>query len=180
MEANMTEDTLVMEPVFQTATFARAEGRVTARFGMTLENHLDDVWAALTRSEKMVDWLAPGEIDARPGGSVKLNFVDSGIVIDSLISDFDPWRVLEYSWSGPGEPPRPIRFDLEPVGAAVGLTLTLSVPADEDAGRAAAGWAAHLEMLAAALAGVPIKFPFEVFKTARDVYRARLTADQVS
>ena len=174
----MTDVSVELEPLFHTVTFEREDGRVRARFGMTLENHLDEVWAALTAPEKLLEWLAPGEIDARPGGAVKLNFVDSGIVIDSLITDIEPWRVLEFSWSGPGEPARPIRFELEPVGAAVGLVLTLSVPAEEDAGRAAAGWAAHLEMLAAALAGVPIKFPFEVFKAARDEYRARLASDQ--
>jgi uncharacterized protein YndB with AHSA1/START domain len=176
MEAPVTQDTPQLQPVFQTASFARRGGRVIAQFGMNLENRLDEVWAALTRPEKFVDWLAPGEIDARPGGAVKLNFVDSGIVIDSAVSEFEPMRVLEYSWSGPGEPSRPIRFELEPVGSAVGLKLTLSVPEDEDAGRAAAGWAAHLEMLAAALADVPIKFPFDIFKAARDEYRARLTA----
>jgi uncharacterized protein YndB with AHSA1/START domain len=176
----MTTDISALEPMFQTATFERQDGRVRARFGLTLENHLDEVWAALTVPDRIVDWLAPGEIDPRPGGAVKLNFVDSGIVIDSIISDFDPWRVLEFSWSGPGEPERPIRFELEPVGAAVGLVLTLSVPSEEDAGRAAAGWAAHLEMLAAALAGAPIKFPFEIFKAARDAYRERLAADQAA
>ena len=172
----MADETLLLEPLFQSAVFERGDGRVKARFGMTLENHLDEVWAALTEPSRMVDWLAPGEIDPRPGGMIKLNFVDSGIVIDSVISDIDPWRVLEYSWSGPGEPTRPIRFELEPVGAAVGLVLTLGVPAEEDAGRAAAGWAAHLEMLAAALAGAPIKFPFEVFKAARDTYRTMLAS----
>jgi uncharacterized protein YndB with AHSA1/START domain len=174
----MNQDLNLLEPLFRTAVFERRDGRVVARFGMTLENHVDEVWTALTDPARMVDWLAPGEIDPRPGGVVKLNFVDSGIVIDSTISDFEPMRVLEYSWSGPGEPLRPIRFQLEPVGSAAGLVLTLSVPAGEDAGRAAAGWAAHLEMLAAALAGAPIKFPFEVFKAARDEYRTRLAADQ--
>lgn len=174
----MGDENLLLEPLFHGAVFERWEGRVKARFGMTLENHLDEVWAALTEPVRMVDWLAPCEIDPSLGGAIKLNFVDSGIIIDSTISDIEPWRVLEYSWSGPGEPTRPIRFELEPVGAAVGLVLTLEVPAEEDAGRAAAGWAAHLEMLAAALAGAPIKFPFEVFKVARETYRARLALDK--
>ena len=176
----MTHDVLELEPLIRTVTFERQGGRVNARFGMTLENHLEEVWAALTEPARIVDWLAPGEIEPRPGGAVKLNFVDSGIVIDSAISDFAPMRVLEYSWSGPGEPSRPIRFELEPVGSVTGLVMTLSVPAEEDAGRSAAGWAAHLEMLAAALAGAPIRFPFEVFKAARDEYRGRLAPDQAS
>jgi uncharacterized protein YndB with AHSA1/START domain len=178
-EAVMNQDAAALEPLFRTATFERRDGRVMARFGTTLENHVEEVWEALTEPARMVDWLAPGEIDPRPGGAVKLNFVDSGIVIDSTISDFEPLRVLEYSWSSPGEPSRPVRFEIEPVGSVTGLVLTLSVPEGEDAGRSAAGWAAHLEMLAAALAGASIKFPFDVFKAARDEYRARL-ADQPS
>jgi len=174
----MSDETSSIDPLFQSPAFERVDGRVTARFGMTLENRVDEVWAALTSPARLVDWLAPGQIDLRPGGTVKLNFVDSGIVIDSKISEIDPPRVLEYSWSGPGEPLRPIRFELEPVGAATGLAVTLGVPAGEDAGRSAAGWAAHLDMLAAALAGAPIKFPFEVFKAAREAYRARLASDQ--
>jgi uncharacterized protein YndB with AHSA1/START domain len=176
----MSEDAPVVEPLFRTAMFERQEGRVVARFGTTLENHVDEVWDSLTAPARIVDWLAPGQIDPRLGGAVKLNFVDSGIVIDSTVSDIAPMRVLEYSWSGPGEPERPIRFELEPVGAGTGLVMTLSVPAEEDVGRTAAGWAAHLEMLAAALAGAPIKFPFDVFKAAREEYRAKLTADQAS
>jgi uncharacterized protein YndB with AHSA1/START domain len=176
----MSEEMTTLEPLFRTVKFERRDGFVVATFGLTLENHLDEVWAALTEPARMVDWLAPGEIDPRPGGAVRLKFVDSGIVIDSTVSEVTTWKVLEYSWSRPGEPMRPIRFEMEPVGAAVGLKLTVGVPEAEDAGRAAAGWAAHLEMLAAALAGAPIRFPFEIFKAARDEYRLRLSAGQSS
>ncbi|HLZ83071.1 MAG TPA: SRPBCC domain-containing protein [Caulobacteraceae bacterium] len=158
------------------AEFERGEGRVTARFRLTLESPLDSVWAALTEPARFAAWLTPGEIDPRPGGAVKLNFPDSGIVIDSSISAFEPMRVLEYSWSRPGEPLRPLRFELEPAGSATALIVTLAVPAEEDAARTAAGWAAHLAMLAAALAGAPINFPFDVFKAAREAYRAKLGA----
>ena len=170
----MTMEADSLQPVHRTATFVRRDDRIIAHFGLTLENNLNEVWTALTRPEKLVDWLAPGEIDPRPGGAVKLNFVDSGVVIDSLITNFDSWRVLEFSWSAPGEPERPVRFELEPVGAAVGLGLTLSVPEGEDAGRGAAGWAAHLDMLAAALADAPIAFPLDVFRTAREDFRGRV------
>lgn len=126
--------------------------------------------------EELVKWLAPGEIELWEGGSAKLNFTDSGIVIDSKVTAIEPLSILEYSWSGPGEPLRPVRWDMRPKGDEVELDLTLRMPASEDAGRSCAGWDAHLEMLAAALAGVPIKFPFELFKAARDAYRVQLAA----
>jgi uncharacterized protein YndB with AHSA1/START domain len=176
----VTQDVPASAPGFPAALFDRGDGRTTAGFRLTLESPVEKVWAALTEPARFADWLAPGEIDPRPGGVVRLNFPDSGIVIDSTVSAIEPMRVLEYSWSRPGEPDRPIRFELQAAGAGTGLAVSLGVPAEEDAARTAAGWAAHLEMLAAALAGAPIKFPFEVFKAAREDYRARLAAAQAS
>ena len=132
------------------------------------------LWGMLTDPTKMVDWLAPGEIELKKGGSAKLNFVDSGIVIDSLVSEFEPLKLLEYSWSGPGEPERPLRWELTPVDDATRLTLTLSTPGDEDIARSCAGWEAHLMMLLAAIEGVPIKFPFERFQATRESYNGQL------
>ncbi len=168
------------ETSFEPANFTRKGDLVEASVTLMLDDHVEQVWAMLTEPEHMVQWLAPGEIELRLGGAAKLNFTDSGVVIDSTVTAFEPSRLLEYSWSGPGEPNRPVRWELEPVGPMCRLTLTLTMPASEDAGRAAAGWAAHLEMLAAALAGVPIKFPFEVFKAAREAYRARLSDEAAS
>jgi hypothetical protein len=45
------------------------------------------------------------------------------------------------------------------------------VPDNEDVARGCAGWEAHLMMLLAAAEGVPIKFPFERFKSTRESYK---------
>ena len=133
------------------------------------------VWAMLTDPAKMVDWLAPGEIELREGGAAKLNFVDSGIVIDSTVSAFEAEKTLEYSWSGPGEPERPVRYRIEAAGDQTRLVLELTTPDDEDMARSCAGWEAHLMMLLAAIEGVPIKFPFERFQSTREIYNAQLS-----
>ncbi len=156
------------------AGFTRKGDRIEARLTALIDDHIERVWAALTEPPELVQWLAPGAIELRPGGAVKLDFVDSGVVINSRVTAIQRPRLFEYSWSGPGEPDRPLRWELEPVGPMTRLTLTLTMPAREDVARACAGWAAHLEMLIAALAGIPIKFPFEVFKATRESYRARL------
>ncbi len=161
---------------YEQPVFTRQGDATVARMRRLVDDTPARVWAALTTPDILVQWLAPGEIDLRIGGAAKLNFVDSGIVIDSKVSAFEDGRLLEYSWSGPDQPLRPLRFELSPQGEATRLTLTLTEPATEDVGRSCAGFAAHLEMLAAALAGVPIKFPFETFKAARDAYRAQLAA----
>jgi uncharacterized protein YndB with AHSA1/START domain len=162
------------DPAFLTAHFTLDAETIDAEFRVTLDNHLEEVWAALTEPAWLAKWLAPGEIELRPGGVARLDFGDSGGVIDSRVTAIEAPRLLEYSWSIPGEPLRPLRWELEPIGAATLLKLRLRLPAIEDAGRAAAGWSAHLEMLQTALVGVPTKFPFEVFRAARDVFREQV------
>ncbi len=161
---------------YQPPAISRSGDRIVARLERIIEDEPQRVWAALTRPEALVQWLAPGSIDLRVGGAARLNFADSGTVIDSTVTALEPPRLIEYSWSAPGEPERPVRWEIAPAGDNTQLTLTLTMPASEDAGRSCAGWAAHLEMLAAALAGVPIKFPFETFKAARDAWRGQFAA----
>ena len=105
---------------------------------------------------------------------MRIDFVDSGIVIDSRVTAFEAQRVLAYSWSSGNEPERPMRWELAPAGEGTALTLALQIPAGEDAAKACAGFEGHLDMLAAALEGVPIKFPFERFLQARSAYNAQL------
>jgi uncharacterized protein YndB with AHSA1/START domain len=154
-----------------TATLSRDGDRVVGVMTRVSEHPPAALWQMLTDPAKLPEWLAPGRIEPGVGGAARLDFADSGTVIDSQVSAYDAGRLLEYSWSSPGEPARPVRWEIAPAGDGCRLTLTLATPAGEDPGRACAGWEAHLEMLEAALEGVPIKFPFDRFKAAREAYR---------
>ena len=101
----MTDDTEEL------GTIKLVSSEYVARLERLLEHDQQAVWAMLTEPSRMVEWLAPGEIELRKGGAAKLNFVDSGIVIDSTVTEFEEPSLLEYSWSGPGEPSRPIRWE---------------------------------------------------------------------
>lgn len=154
----------------------RSQGRIEAVIDREFEAPPARLWDALTDPAILCQWLAPGHIAPYVGGEAKLSFEDSGIAIDSTITAYAWGEVLEYSWSGKGEPLRPLRWEIERTLHGTNLRLTLSIPDNEDAARAAAGFEAHLDMLAAALEGVPIKFPFPRFKAMRDAYRAQLAA----
>ena len=145
-----------------------------ARIERTLEHDQTAVWKMLTDSSLLPQWLAPGDLSLSKGGSAKLNFPESGTDVESVVTDVDPPRLIEYSWSSLGGPDRPLRWELTAVRGGTRLSLTLRIPDHEDIARTCAGWEAHLEMLAAAMEGVPIKFPFEHFKAAREAYRALL------
>jgi uncharacterized protein YndB with AHSA1/START domain len=148
------------------------EGVLQRRFAHPREA----VWPMLVEPEKFAQWLAPGTLEPRPGGAVRIAFHDSGTVIDSVLTAFEPPRLLAYSWSSGAEPARPLRWELAQADGATRLTLRVRVPAGEDAAKACAGFEGHLEMLAAALEGVPIRFPFDTFLAARDGYRRLLGA----
>ncbi len=134
----------------------------------------EEVWGMLTESAGMAQWLAPGTVELRQGGAVKIAFVDSGITIDSKTLECVPGRVLAYSWGSDGEPQRPLRWTLEEVEGGTRLLLTVRIPAGEDPAKACAGFEGHLEMLAAALEGAPIRFPVDLYLRARAEYRKQL------
>jgi uncharacterized protein YndB with AHSA1/START domain len=147
---------------------------VEAELTLLIDEHVDQVWLALTSSDWLPQWLAPGHIETRLGGRVKLDFEASGQTIDSAVTAFRPGGLIEYSWSALGQPEQRLRWALEPIGPTTYVTLSLSLPDEPDAARACAGWAAHLDMLVAALAHIPVKFPVDVFNEARRSFGERL------
>lgn len=132
------------------------------------------LWRMLTEPAEFAKWIAPGMIELRVGGAVQIDFQDSGTVIASKVLALEPERLLAYSWSSPGEPERPLRWQLDDAPGGTRLTLTVHTPAGEDAAKACAGFEGHLDMLAGALEGVPIKFPFQRFLDARAAYNRQL------
>lgn len=143
----------------------------------SLDHSPAEVWRLLTEPATLPQWLAAGTIELRQGGAVRIDFVDSGILIESTVLAIEPGQLLSYSWSKPGEPERPLRWEVAPEGTGARLTLSVHIPVGEDIAKACAGFHAHLEMLAAALEGVPIRFPFEDYVAARKALQARLDGE---
>ncbi len=154
-------------------TLSRSNGCLEGRLVRLIDHDQAKVWPMLTAPDRIAEWMAPGSIELRQGGAVKINFADSGTIIDSTVTAFEAPRLIEYSWSSPGQPVRPVRWELAAANAGTRLTLTVRIPEAEDIARTCAGWEAHLMMLMAAIEGVPIKFPFERFKTTREAYKAK-------
>jgi uncharacterized protein YndB with AHSA1/START domain len=156
----------------QMGRISRLGDTFEARLERFFDHDRDAVWHMITRSEALVQWLAPGTIEPRVGGAVHIDFADSGITIESTVLELAPLRLLEYSWSSGDEPARPLRWELEPGGEGTRLALILRLPGTEDVSKACAGFDAHLEMLAAALEGVPIRFPLDYYLERRRVYQS--------
>ena len=143
----------------------------TIRFQRVLPGPIERVWAFLTESDKRGRWLASGPMELRVGGPVELNFrhaelsphaeappekyrkIEHGFTSHGRITRCDPPRLLSFTWDEGGVGSE-VTFELSPRGEDVLLVLThrrlgeramqLSV---------AGGWHAHLDILAARLAG---------------------------
>ena len=153
----------------------RTDSHVEGGLSRDLGHPPDLIWRHLTEPHLLPLWLAEGQVEPQRGGAARLDFGQSGAVIDSLVTEAIPGQALDYSWSAPGEPLRPLRWRLREIGRGeTRLLLSVSVPLAEDAARALAGWDAHLEMLATTLEGVPMKFPFEHFQSVRAALASQL------
>src|SRR5688500_2626967 len=151
------------------AATAQPFGVLTEPATLTIERLLpgsvDRLWAYLTESELRRQWMASGVMDMRVGGKVELVWRNDELSrrggakppefgdehrLESEITELDPPRRLGITWGSTGG----VTFDLEPVGDMVRLTVTHRRIPDRDMQlNISAGWHAHLDVLAARLAG---------------------------
>ena len=153
-----------------------------------LPGSIDRVWAYLTESDLRRQWLAAGEMDLRVGGGVELVWRNSELMenpgerpegfgeehrMESEITELDPPHRLAISWGSTGG----VTFELEPVGDMVRFTLTHHrIPDRSIMLNVSAGWHAHLDVLAARLAGEePAPF-WDRWSALKGEYAQRLPA----
>jgi uncharacterized protein YndB with AHSA1/START domain len=96
------------------------EHGVELRFERDFRHPVDKVWAALTRPEKMREWLSDGEVDLRLGGRVYLK----GDEIESTITELEPPHVIQYGWRGKDWDGGQIRWELAPTDDGTRLVFT--------------------------------------------------------
>lgn len=130
-----------------------------------LPGSIDRVWAYLTESDLRRQWLAAGTMDMRVGAPFELVWRNRELTADpgnrpegfgdehrmeSEITELDPPHRLSISWGSTGG----VTFELEPVGDMVRFTVThRRIPDRSIMLNVSAGWHAHLDVLAARLAG---------------------------
>ncbi len=76
-----------------------------------------------------------------------------------MIRRVDAPKVLEYTWTSPGEPGGVVKWQLIPVGKSCILIFTHSLGGRWNEAGTLADWHVHLSLLATHLAGLPT-WPF--------------------
>lgn len=160
----------------------------TLQIQRVLPGPVDRVWAYLTDGDLRRKWLAAGEMEPRVGSSVELVWRNSELTdppgarpegfgeehrLTSEVTAFEPMRQLAITWGSTGG----VTFDLEPSGADVLLTVTHRRVEDPTVLlNVSAGWHAHLDILAAKLAGRSPGSFWDAWAALKAEYQARLSA----
>jgi uncharacterized protein YndB with AHSA1/START domain len=143
----------------------------TLRLQRSLPGPIERVWHYLTDSDARGQWLARGRMDLRIGGEVDLEFRhdtlpgqhgptperfrtgDGGHHQPGRITACEPPRLLAHTWGEAHGMPSEVRYELEPHGDRVLLTITHRRLVGHDTlVSVASGWHAHAGILVDLLA----------------------------
>jgi uncharacterized protein YndB with AHSA1/START domain len=132
----------------------KEDGHGVVHMEDTYATGADDLWSALTEPERLARWIAAVEGDLRLGGEFRASFT-SGWDGQGRVDVCDPpHRLLVTTWSD-GDEPTVMEAVLTPASNGTHLMIEeRGLPLDEVAAHGA-GWQAHVEDLAALLAGRP-------------------------
>ena len=136
-------------------TLRADDERCAVRFERLYDASPGELWSALTDPEQLRGWLADvARLELEPGGAFELRFGEGETErATGTVRTVEAPRLLELDWTFPGEPDSQVRFELEPRDAGVLLVLEHRLLSRDSGAAYGAGWHAHLDGLAAHLAG---------------------------
>lgn len=99
-----------------------SDGTWRIRFERHLPHPPERVWRALTEPGRQDSWMPGVRIEATVGAAVVYDFGDEGRAGGEVLA-VEPGKVLEHSWTWPGEPRAIVRWELRPEGGGTVLVL---------------------------------------------------------
>ncbi len=156
-------------------TLAEDGDRCRVRFERLYDATPQELWSALTDPEQLRGWLAhASRFQLEVGGEIRLDFGDDDEV-HGAIRELESGRLLEFSWTSSAEAESVVRFEIVPRERGVLLVLDHRALPREVGVAYSAGWHAHLDMLAAALAGAALQFGPR-YEELRPAYEERMAS----
>ncbi|MGA3214160.1 MAG: SRPBCC family protein [Acidimicrobiales bacterium] len=159
--------------------FARNGETAELRFERLLDHPVAEVWDALTRPGRLADWLAETSTVLSEGEPVQLRFATpAGCTVTGTVTRLDAPKVLEYTWTSPGEPDGVVKWQLIGVGASCLLLLTHTVRGHWSEAGTLAAWHVHLSLLENSLSGKATSpFPDRLWQELEASYANTISAE---
>ncbi|RSN61092.1 hypothetical protein DMH01_17810 [Amycolatopsis sp. WAC 04182] len=120
---------------------------------------IEDVWSALTESERAARWIGTWTGEAGVGNTIMLSMTaeEGSEPGPAVIRECDPPKRLVVDLHNTGEPTWRVELTLTPHGEGTVLDFVHRMPRpDWDTSDIAKGWHFYLDRLGAALAGEPV------------------------
>jgi uncharacterized protein YndB with AHSA1/START domain len=167
----------------------------TVRIERLMPGPIERLWTWLTDSDKRSRWLAAGAMQLHAGGAVEHLFRNNALsaaddppppryaahaehTMHGQVLACEPPRLLRYRW-GEGDLASDVTFELSPQGDQVRLVVTHRRLASRDMVLSvAAGWHAHLAILAARLDEAPAPSFWSLHTRLEREYGERLPAPE--
>jgi uncharacterized protein YndB with AHSA1/START domain len=138
------------------AKLEEIDGRPALRLERLLNHPPERVWQSLTDPEEQKAWHpTPASFSPEAGGSA--DWVTEGPLRPEAgeVTEWDPPRLLAYTWITEGEAPDHLRWELRPHDEGCVLILVHTFENRLKAARDGAGWHVCLDALEADLDGRP-------------------------
>jgi uncharacterized protein YndB with AHSA1/START domain len=146
------------------------DGKGTVRVEDVFETDIDDLWSALTDPARLARWIAAVEGDLRLGGQIQARFTSTWEG-PGRIDICDAPHHLMVTWHAGTDEETVIEADLTAEGDRTRLVVRdRGIPIDELPFHGA-GWQAHLEDLAAEVAGRPASVWRDRWTTLTPLYQ---------
>jgi uncharacterized protein YndB with AHSA1/START domain len=130
------------------------DGKAVVRMEDVFDTGIDDLWSALTDPQRLARWIARVEGDLRLGGQFRASFT-SGWEGPGRVDVCDPPRRLLVTMDQDQQDETVIAAELIPDGEQTRLVVEERGLPFAEAADHGGGWQAHIEDLAAHLAGRP-------------------------
>jgi uncharacterized protein YndB with AHSA1/START domain len=144
------DDIAAMEEL---GTVDRHGDTIDLRYERHYARPIETVWAALTDSARVSDWLGQALIEPRVGGRYEV-FTDRQRPMLGRILTFEPPRLLEFTWDTGDGPASKVRCELAPNGDGTTLAFIHRGVGFIWIGLVLPGWHVHLERLRSLLSGI--------------------------
>jgi uncharacterized protein YndB with AHSA1/START domain len=135
-----------------TGTMRSADGKGVVRMEGRYDTDIDDLWSALTEAQRLARWIAEVEGELRLGGTFRATFTSSWEG-PARVDVCEPPRRLLVTMNPGLEDETVIEAELTPDGDQTRLVIEERGLLVEALPAHGAGWHAHVEDLAAHLAG---------------------------
>ena len=175
-----------MNTVMLETDFAVRTSDDTVCIQRLLPGPIERLWSYLTDSDLRRRWLASGDMPNGEGASFELVWRNDELTdppgtrpddfgsehrMQSTVLEMEPPRRLAFTWQGGSH----VRFELEPRGTSVLLTVTHRHLKDRSVMlMVGPGWHAHLDVLAARLGGFAPEPFWDAWGRLRKEYEQRL------